>query len=210
MLKKVKLYGELADFVGHKELDAVINSTADAVKFLVSNFPQLEGHMNDRHYQVIVNDYDIGEDELHNPIGSEGVSIVPVISGAGGRGLGKILLGAALIGGAFLFNPALSFSFSKGVTGFGALTGVSGAITKGAIYLGASLVLQGVSDMLFPLPQQKDFSNEEDPRISFSFSGVQNTDRAGTSIPLCFGEIITGSVVISAGIDTQQIVAGAA
>ena len=61
MLKKVKLYGELADFVGHKELDAVINSTADAIKFLVTNFPQLEGHMNDRHYQVIVNDYDIGE-----------------------------------------------------------------------------------------------------------------------------------------------------
>ena len=105
MLKKVKLYGELADFVGHKELDAVINSTADAVKFLVTNFPQLEGHMNDRHYQVIVNDYDIGEDELHNPIGSEGVSIVPVISGAGGRGIGKILLGAALIAGAFAFSP---------------------------------------------------------------------------------------------------------
>jgi len=211
MLKKVKLYGELADFVGHKEFDAVINSTADAVKFLVTNFPQLEGHMNDRYYKVIVNDYDIGEDELHNPIGSEGVSIVPVISGAGGRGgLGKILLGAALIGGAFLFNPALSFSFSKGVTGFGALTGVSGAITKGAVYLGASLVLQGVSDMLFPVPQMKEFSNEEDPRISFSFSGVQNTDRAGTSIPLCYGEIVTGSVVISAGIDTQQVVAGEA
>ena len=57
MLRKVKLYGELADFVGHKELDAVINSTADAVKFLVSNFPQLEGYMNDRYYKVIVNDY---------------------------------------------------------------------------------------------------------------------------------------------------------
>ena len=211
MLKKVKLYGELADFVGHKEFDAVINSTADAVKFLVTNFPQLESHMNDRYYKVIVNNYNIGEDELHDPIGSEGVSIVPVISGAGGRGgLGKILLGALLIGGAFLINPALSFSFSKGVTGFGALTGVSGAITKAAVYLGASLVLQGVSEMLFPLPERKEFSNEEDPRISFSFSGVQNTDRAGTSIPLCFGEITTGSVVISAGIDTQQVVAGEA
>ena len=87
MLKKVKLYGELADFVGHKEFDAVINSTADAVKFLVTNFPQLEGHMNHRYYKVIVNDYDIGEDELHHPIGSEGVSIVPVISGSGGLSL---------------------------------------------------------------------------------------------------------------------------
>ena len=60
--------------------------------------------------------------------------------------------------------------------------------------------------MLFPLPTFD--TREEDPRVSFNFSGVQNTDRAGTSIPLCYGEITTGSVVISAGIDTQQIVAG--
>ena len=210
MLKKVKLYGELADFVGHKEFDAVINSTADAVKFLVSNFPQLEGHMNDRYYKVIVNDYDIGEDELHNPIGSEGVSIVPVISGAGGRGgLGKILLGAALIGGAFMFGGLQFGQLFGPIVQPGSLA-AAGSFTKGAFYLGASLVLQGVSDMLFPMPQMKDFSNEEDPRISFSFSGVQNTDRAGTSIPLCYGEIVTGSVVISAGIDTQQVVAGTA
>ena len=205
MLKKVKLYGELADFVGHKEFDAVINSTADAIKFLLSNFPQLEGHMNDRHYQVIVNDYDIGEEELHHPIGSEGVSIVPVISGSGGRGgLGKILLGAVLIGATFLTGGAFISQAP-----FKALT-FTGGLAKGSFYLGAALVLQGVSDMLFPMPQFKEFSNEEDPRISFSFSGVQNTDRAGTSIPLCYGEIVTGSVVISAGIDTQQVVAGEA
>ena len=208
MLRKVKLYGELADFIGYKELDAVINSTADAVSFLIHNFPKLEAHMANRYYQVLVGDYDIDETEIHDPIGQSDISIVPVITGAGGgRGLGKILLGAALIGGAFLFNPALSFSFSKGVTGFGALTGVSGAITKAAVYLGASLVLSGVSDMLFPLPQPKDFSNEEDPRISFSFSGVQNTSRAGTSHPIVYGEIVTGSVVISAGIDTNQVTA---
>ena len=52
-----------------------------------------------------------------------------------------------------------------------------------------------------------DFSNEEDPRISFSFSGVQNTSRAGTSHPIAYGEIVTGSVVISAGIDTNQVTA---
>ena len=199
MLKKVKLYGELADFVGHKEFDVVINSSADAVKFLVTNFPHLEGHMNDRYYKVIVNDYDIGEDELHDPIGKEGVSIVPVISGAGG-GFRKIFLGAALIGATFLTGGAFISQAP-----FKALT-FTGGLAKGSFYLGSALVLSGVSDMLFPLPK---FDNsEEDPRVSFSFSGVQNTDRAGTSIPLCYGEIVTGSVVISAGIDTQQIIAG--
>ena len=200
MLRKVKLYGELADFVGHKELDAVINSTADAIRFLVTNFPKLEAHMANRHYQVLVNDYEIGEEDIHNPIGQSDISIVPVIAGAGG-GLGKTLLGAAMIGLAFAM-PAGGAFISQAP--FQALTFTSG-LAKGAFYLGAALTLQGVSDMLFPLPEQKEFTNEEDPRISFNFSGVQNTSRAGTSHPIVYGEIVTGSVVISAGIDTNQV-----
>jgi predicted phage tail protein len=205
MLRKVKLYGELADFIGHKELDAVINSTADAIRFLVTNFPKLEAHMADRHYQVLVDDYDIDETEIHNPIGQSDISIVPVISGAGGgRGLGKILLGAALIGTALLLPgaaPTFGFSGFSAATGSGAM----GAFSATLANIGLGLTLMGVTEMLFPLPKPQDFSNEEDPRISFSFSGVQNTSRAGTSHPIAYGEIVTGSVVISAGIDTNQV-----
>ena len=200
MLRKVKLYGELADFVGHKELDAVINCTADAIRFLVSNFPNLEAHMADRYYKVLVDDYEIGEEDIHNPIGQSDISIVPVIAGAGG-GLGRTLLGVAMVGLAFAMPGAnfsgLGFSAAKGFSGFQAAIG----------NIGIALTLQGVSQMLFPLPQPQDFSNEEDPRISFSFSGVQNTSRAGTSHPIAYGEIVTGSVVISAGIDTNQVTA---
>ena len=206
MLRKVKLYGELADFVGHKELDAVINSTADAIRFLVSNFPELEAHMANRNYQVLVDDYDIDETEIHNPIGQSDISIVPIISGAGGKP-GKFLFGAVLIGASFMFPGAGMF----GTTGlFGAGKAVAGGFLTGvgtlASSIGASLVLQGVSEMLFPLPKPQEFNNEEDPRISFGFSGIQNTSRAGTSHPICYGEIVTGSVVISAGIDTNQVV----
>ena len=197
MLRKVKLHGELANFVGHEELDAVIRSTADAIKFLVCNFKGIEAHMKDRYYTVIINDSDIGEEELHDPIGQSGVSIVPVISGAGGN-FGKILLGAALIGSAFAFG-GLTFA-----GGLGKSLAAAPGLTKAAFGIGSALVLSGVSDMLFPLPKLE--PNEEDPRVSFSFSGVQNTARAGTSIPLCYGEIVTGSVVISAGIDTNQVV----
>jgi len=204
MLRKLKLYGELAEFVGHKEFEIQVDSLGRAVSFLVNNFPQIEKYMNPQYYQVKVGNYAVNEEEIHHPIGQEDIHIVPVISGAG-RGLGKILLGAALIAGAFIINPALSFSFKSGVTGFGALTGVSGAITKAAVYLGASLVLSGVSDMLFPLPKPKEFKSEQDPQLSFSFSGTQNTSRAGTPVPIVYGEIITGSVVISGAVDTQQV-----
>ena len=200
MLRKVKLYGELADFIGYKELDAVINSTADAIKFLISNFEGLEAHMADRYYQVLVDDYYIDETELHNPIGQSDISIVPVISGAGGR-LGKTLLGIALIGFAIAMGPG-GFSALKILGGEGLKLGVFGNFAMNA---GIGLTLMGVSEMLFPLPKPQEFNDEQDPRISFSFSGIQNVSRAGTSIPICYGEIVTGSVVISAGIDTNQV-----
>ena len=198
MLRKVKLYGELADFVGHKELDAVINSTADAIRFLVTNFPKLEAHMADKHYKVLVDDYDIDKNEIHNPIGQSDISIVPVITGAGG--VGRALAGVALIGLAFATGGA---GLSLGLSGFTGGAGISAVVGN----IGIGLTLMGVSEMLFPLPKPQDFSNEEDPRISFSFSGIQNTSRAGTSHPIVYGEIITGSVVISAGIDTNQVTA---
>ena len=196
MLRKVKLYGELADFVGHKELDAVINSTADAIRFLITNFPKLEAHMNQRYYKVLVDDYEISEKDIHNPTGKSDINIVPVISGAGG--VGRALLGVALIGVAFATGGS---SLALGFGGFSGGVGISAAVGN----IGIALTLMGVSQMLFPLPQKPDFSNEEDPRISFNFSGVQNTSRAGTSHPIAYGEIVTGSVVISAGIDTNQV-----
>ena len=196
MLRKVKLYGELAAFVVYKELDAVINSTAEAIRFLVTNFPKLEAHMADRHYKVLVDDYDIDKNEIHNPIGQSDISIVPVITGAGG--VGRALAGVALIGLAFATGGA---GLSLGLSGFTGGAGISAVVGN----IGIGLTLMGVSEMLFPLPKPQDFSNEEDPRISFSFSGIQNTSRAGTSHPIVYGEIITGSVVISAGIDTNQV-----
>ena len=203
MLRKIKLYGELATFVGHKEFEDIgVNSAAQAVSFLINNFPQLEPYMSDKYYKVIVGDYDLSETELHHPAGTSDIKFVPVISGAG-RGLGKILLGAAMIGLAFATGGA-SFSFSTGFTFSSSALG-GAFVAKAVTYVGAALVLSGVSDMLFPVPKPKEFSSEQDPRLSFSFSGTQQTSRAGTPVPICYGEIFTGSVVISGAIDTQQV-----
>ena len=200
MLRKLKLYGELAEFVGHKEFEIQVDSLAKAVSFLVNNFPQVEKYMNPQYYQVKVGNYAVNEEEIHHPIGQEDIHIVPVITGAG-RGFGKVLLGAALIAGAFFVPAALggaaTFSLKAGLGG--------GFIAKSMVYLGASIALMGVSEMLFPLPKPKEFKSEQDPQLSFSFSGTQNTSRAGTPVPIVYGEIVTGSVVISGAIDTQQV-----
>ena len=203
MLRKLKLYGELAEFVGHKEFEIQVDSLAKAVSFLVNNFPQIEKYMNPQYYQVKVGNYAVDKEEIHHPIGQEDIHIVPVIAGAG-RGLGKILLGAALIAGAFFVPVAAgNIGLAAGIKA-GSLAKV-GFLSKTMLLVGANLALTGVSEMLFPMPKPKEFKSEQDPQLSFSFSGTQNTSRAGTPVPIVYGEIVTGSVVISGAIDTQQV-----
>ncbi len=205
MLRKIKLYGELAEFVGHKEFEVKADTLKSAVSFLINNFEGIEKYMSPKYYQVKVGNYEIGEDELTYPIGKkEDIHFIPVITGAG-RGFGKILLGAALIGVAIL-APGAGFMAGGGF-GFAGAGAMAGKFSFAAMLgnIGIGLVLTGVSEMLTPLPKRQEFNSEEDPRLSFSFSGTQQTGRAGTPVPLVYGEIFTGSVVISGGIDTEQV-----
>ena len=203
MLRKIKLYGELAKFVGHKEFEVQVNTVGKAVSFLIHNFPGIESYMSPKYYQVKVGNYKIDKNEIDYPVGKEDIHFIPMISGAG-RGFGKILLGAVLIGVA-IAAPGAGFAFGKSGIGFIATGAAPNALMAGIGNLGIALTLMGVSEMLTPLPQPRDFNSEEDPQLSFSFSGVQNTSRAGTPVPIVYGEIFTGSVVISAAIDTNQV-----
>lgn len=203
MLRKVKLYGELAKFVGERVLEADVANAAQAIRFLLVNWPNLEKHMADRHYKVVADDWEIGEDELLYPTGQSEIKIIPVVGGAGGR-WGRVILGAVLIGVA-IFAPAAGI----GLGGSGMMFGTSsaavswGAAAAMAGNIGIALAVSGIAGMLTPVPSIPE--SEQDPRRSFSFSGIQNTSRAGVPVPVIYGETITGSVVISAGIDTVQV-----
>jgi len=190
MLRKIKLYGKLAKFIGHRVLEADVATAAEAVRFLLANWPELESHMNDQHYRVSIGTYDIDLEELHHPAGAAPISFVPVVAGAGA--VGRIIAGVALI-------------VLASVVTFGTVGGIfaAGALNAAVFGLGASLVLGGVAQLLTPTP--KISQDEADPRKSFSFSGVQNTSRAGVPVPVVYGETLVGSVVISAGIDIVQV-----
>ena len=159
MLRKIKLYGELAKFIGHKEFEVKIESLSHAVSFLINNFEGVEKYMSPKHYQVKVGNYAVDESELCHPIGQEDIHFIPVITGAG-RGLGKVLLGAALIAGAFMFSPMTLGSFTaKGIAAGATPFAKIGFLAKASLYVGTSLVLSGVIDILFPLPKFEVFES---------------------------------------------------
>jgi len=189
MLRKIKLYGRLAKFIGKRVLRADVATTAEAVRFLLANWPQLEGHMSNQHYRVSVGNWDLCEDELGHPIGQQEIKFVPVVSGAGATG--RIIAGVALVAlAAFVPLVAFGVAFNAPVLG-----------------IGASLVLGGVAELLTPTPKvPQGPDTQDDPRKSYSFSSIQNTSRAGTPVPIVYGRCIVGSVVVSGGVDTVQVV----
>ena len=87
------------------------------------------------------------------------------------------------------------------------LIGGAAATAIGAV--GASLVLGGVAQLLTPTPRLNSAGTdaETDPRRSYSFSGVQNVSRQGVPIPVVYGEVIVGSIVVSAGTSTEKVTA---
>ena len=201
MLRKIRVYGRLAKFLDRRVFEADVASAAEAVRFLVTNFPNLERHMADQHYRVSVGSYDLTLEELHDPAGQQEIKVVPVMAGAGG-GVGRILIGAALIAGAFFTGGA-----TIGLLGLAAPIAVSTVLAG----IGATLVLGGVSQLLTPVPKVNQLTGgtaantDQDPRKSYSFSGIQQTSRQGVPVPIVYGETLVGSVVISAGIDTVQV-----
>ena len=198
MLRKIKLYGQLAKFIGQRVLEADVATAAEAVRMLAANFPGLEKHMADQHYRVTVGTYDLTLDEIHDPAGQQDIMIVPVLAGAGA--VGRILAGIAIV--------ALSFGIgalaSAGVT----LGGIGGIGTIGTAFvgIGASLILGGVAQLLSPVPKvPQGAGSDNDPRKTFNFSGIQQTSRQGVPVPCVYGLTLVGSVVISAGVDTVQV-----
>ena len=206
MLRKIKLYGQLAKFIGKRVLEADVATAAEAVRMLAANFPGLEQHMAEQHYRVTVGTYDLGLDEIHDPAGQQDIKIVPVVAGAGG-GFGKILAGIGLIAISFLLPGAGAFGT---LSIFGVSAAQGGAVLAGIAtslsLVGASLILGGVAQLITPVPKvPQGTGSDNDPRKTFNFSGIQQTSRQGVPVPCVYGLTLVGSVVISAGTDTVQV-----
>jgi len=200
MLKRIKVYGRLARFLGFRTFLADVNSAGEAMRFLLANWPELEKHISGQVYKVKVGEYDIGEDELNHPSGCQDIKIIPVATGSRDffdSTIGKFVIAAAFIAAPML-APALFPTFAVG----------AGTISLGAIStgIGISFALSGASQLLFPPPAPPNIASINNPsNQNFAFSGIQQVSRVGTALPLAFGQVFCGSIVVSAGVDTVQV-----
>ena len=195
-LKKIKVYGRLRKFLGQSYFEAAVASPKQAFHFLIANFPEVENHMMNQIYKIKMGGMDITEDLL-NLQSDEDIQIIPIAIGAKGVVLGGLLTA----GGA---------AAAAATTGFFA-TAIGGIAATALTTIGTNMLINEATNLLMPrqdVPSgvMADSFSQNDPTFqSFGFGSIQNVARAGVPVPIIYGEVFTGSVVISSGIDTVQV-----
>ena len=142
----------------------------------------------------------ITEDTLGFGLPSSGdLHIVPVTAGSKSGGVGKLIMGVALI--------AVATVASGGA--FGAIAGGAlGGVGWGSVAMfGAAFAFAGIAQMLTPTPKAPSASSLERPeeRPSFLMSSPVNVASQGNPIPIIGGRVRAGSVVVSMGVSTERI-----
>lgn len=188
----VRFYGSLKQFGSEFRLDC--QTTAEIVQALTSQIPKLRQFIQQGLFTVRV-----GRDYFDNRYLEQGLShklkddatvhFTPVLKGSKRGGLFGVIAGVAIIAGAIALGP------------------LAGIISTNAAWIvgsvGASLLLGGVAQMLTKMPEMK-IGAEKEKKQSTAFSNLSNMTAQGKPMPLAYGRIRVGSLIISQGVETMD------
>ena len=192
---KVKLLGELGRKFGRsyefmalspKEVLSALSNQLDGFRDYLRG-----AHENGVFFKLVTADPE-GIDYNECMMPCDTLVIAPVITGAGGSGMsiGKILLGAVLIGLAFV--PGI---------GTVAATGALSSIGTVLFGIGGTLLFGGIAELLTPTPKQP-----KETEQSFLFDRAVDLTSQGLPIPLLYGEFLAASpLVVSSAISTETV-----
>ena len=201
----VRFYGSLKQFGSEFNLDC--KTPAEVVHALTSQIPKLRQFIQQGLFTVRV-----GRDYLDNRYLEQGLSqklkedatvhFTPTLKGSKRGGVFGVIAGAAIVAGALALGPL----------GLGVLGSTSAMLVGG---LGASMLLGGVAQMLTKMPTMRGVTptgavkpekgKQEEKQQSTSFSNLSNMVAQGKSMPLAYGLIRTGTLVISQGVETMDV-----
>lgn len=182
----VRFYGSLKQFGTEFRLDC--KTPAEVVQALTSQIPKLRQFIQQGLFTVRV-----GREYLDNRYLEQGlnqhlkddstVHFTPVLKGSKKAGLFQTIVGAVMV--------------------------VVGAFTSwagGAVLIasGIGLMAGGVAQMLTKMPSMSTGKDAE-RKQSTSFSNLSNMAAQGRPMPLAYGRIRVGSLIISQGVETMDI-----
>ncbi len=183
-MANVRLYGDLSRFGNKFKIE--VADAKEAIRLLSCQIKGFKKHLEKGFYRVRIKGDDLTNDTLKQGFSAklkkgDTIHIIPVIAGAKSGGLSSVfnvIAGAAMLG----------FAFFTGGIGLG--------------IAGASMLLGGVAGLLTPTPET---NQEQQLKESTSFSSLENLAHQGRPIPLVYGEMMIGSLVVGQGLKTRDI-----
>lgn len=199
---RVVLHGKLRRKFG-PELTVGASTPANAIAALCRLKPGFRAMLEEGDYRVIRGDakrgmqLDLRGIHLKLPPSGE-MHLFPVAKGAKRGGAGKIIIGVLLVVAAVVFPATLAgLGFATS-----AMFGITVATTP--LMFGASLILGGITMMMSPQPKGTT-SPQESNTQSFLLGGQLNVQQQGVPVPVQYGRIMVGSVVISVGYEAVAL-----
>lgn len=182
----VRFYGSLKQFGTEFRLDC--KTPAEVVQALTSQIPRLRQFIQQGLFTVRV-----GREYLDNRYLEQGlnqhlkedatVHFTPVLKGSKKAGLFQTIVGAVMV---------VVGTFTSWAGGAALVAG------------GIGLMAGGVAQMLTKMPSMSTGKDAE-KKQSTSFSNLSNMAAQGRQMPLLYGRIRAGSLIISQGVETMDI-----
>ena len=182
----VRFYGSLKQFGTKFRLDC--KTPAEVVQALTSQIPKLRQFIQQGLFTVRV-----GREYLDNRYLEQGlnqhlkddstVHFTPVLKGSKKAGLFQTIVGAVMV---------VVGAFTSWAGGAALIAG------------GIGLIAGGVAQMLTQMPSMSTGKDAE-RKQSTSFSNLSNMAAQGRPMPLAYGRIRVGSLIISQGVETMDI-----
>lgn len=199
-MRNVHLHGALKKYGETIQLD--VDTAGEAVAALCANFPEIMGDFRDGSWHLMRGDPETGlalDEEmvagLH--LGDADLYIMPDVTGAKRGGALKAIIGVALVAVSFGSAGFLAQPISNALIG-----GLKWGNAIGR--MGLVMALSGVSQMLAPEEET------EDKEESFLATGPISTGGQGAAVQIVYGDVITGGMMISGGIDAHALEIGKA
>lgn len=190
MKKTIYLYGELAEkFIDKITVEA--DSVYKAISALRANFPEFEKFLIEYKpgFHLRTGTVYRSEETVHEPLGNNDLHLIPAISGSSGK-IGAVF--AVIIGVVLMMIPGMQVFGIK----------ISAAALQA---FGLGLAMAGISALLFAPPKPTGPNERPENTPNTYFNGAVNTIAQGHPVPVGYGELIIGSAVISAGLQSVTI-----
>lgn len=182
----VRFYGSLKQFGTEFRLDC--KTPAEVVQALTSQIPKLRQFIQQGLFTVRVGREYLDNRHLEQGLNqhlkdNSAVYFTPVLKGSKKAGLFQTIVGAVMV---------VVGAFTSWAGGAALIAG------------GIGLMAGGVAQMLTKMPSMST-GKDADRKQSTSFSNLSNMAAQGRPMPIAYGRIRVGSLIISQGVETMDI-----